>query len=49
MIAGSEQIAPIIGPLSTSLEGCKLFIKTNYRSETLAERTFNIAVSLEKG
>lgn len=25
---GSEQIVPTIGPLSTSLEGCKLFIKT---------------------
>jgi hypothetical protein len=26
-MAGSEQIVPTIGPLSTSLEGCKLFIK----------------------
>ncbi|KAG9238029.1 amidase signature domain-containing protein [Amylocarpus encephaloides] len=26
--AGEEQIVPSIGPLSTSLEGCKLFIKT---------------------
>ncbi|TVY51642.1 putative amidase [Lachnellula cervina] len=26
--AGQEQIVPTIGPLSTSLEGCKLFIKT---------------------
>jgi amidase len=26
--AGEEQIVPTIGPLSTSLEGCKLFIKT---------------------
>lgn len=25
---GQEQILPTIGPLSTSLEGCKLFIKT---------------------
>lgn len=25
---GQEQIVPTIGPLSTSLEGCKLFIKT---------------------
>jgi amidase len=25
---GEEQIIPTIGPLSTSLEGCKLFIKT---------------------
>lgn len=25
---GSEQIVPTIGPLSTSLEGCKLFIKS---------------------
>lgn len=25
---GEEQIVPTIGPLSTSLEGCKLFIKT---------------------
>jgi amidase len=25
---GQEQIIPTIGPLSTSLEGCKLFIKT---------------------
>lgn len=25
---GSEQIIPTIGPLSTSLEGCKLFVKT---------------------
>lgn len=27
-MAGEEQIVPAIGPLSTSLEGCKLFIKT---------------------
>ena len=27
-MAGEEQIVPTIGPLSTSLEGCKLFIKT---------------------
>lgn len=27
-MAGQEQIVPTIGPLSTSLEGCKLFIKT---------------------
>jgi Asp-tRNA(Asn)/Glu-tRNA(Gln) amidotransferase A subunit family amidase len=27
-MAGAEQIVPTIGPLSTSLEGCKLFIKT---------------------
>ncbi|KAF4625670.1 hypothetical protein G7Y89_g12495 [Cudoniella acicularis] len=26
--AGAEHIVPTIGPLSTSLEGCKLFIKT---------------------
>ena len=26
-MAGAEQIVPTIGPLSTSLEGCKLFIK----------------------
>ena len=26
-MAGSEQIVPTIGPLSTSLEGCKLFMK----------------------
>lgn len=25
---GEEQVVPTIGPLSTSLEGCKLFIKT---------------------
>ena len=25
---GQEQIVPVIGPLSTSLEGCKLFMKT---------------------
>jgi amidase len=25
---GEEQIVPTIGPLSTSLQGCKLFIKT---------------------
>lgn len=25
---GAEQIIPTIGPLSTSLEGCKIFIKT---------------------
>jgi Asp-tRNA(Asn)/Glu-tRNA(Gln) amidotransferase A subunit family amidase len=25
---GEEQILPTIGPLSTSLEGCKMFIKT---------------------
>jgi Asp-tRNA(Asn)/Glu-tRNA(Gln) amidotransferase A subunit family amidase len=27
-MGGAEQIVPTIGPLSTSLEGCKLFIKT---------------------
>ena len=27
-MAGAEQIVPTIGPLSTSLEGCKLFIKS---------------------
>lgn len=27
-MGGSEQIVPTIGPLSTSLEGCKLFTKT---------------------
>jgi amidase len=27
-MAGAEQIVPTIGPLSTSLEGCKLFMKT---------------------
>ena len=25
---GEEQVVPTIGPLSTSLEGCKLFMKT---------------------
>lgn len=27
-MAGAEHIIPTIGPLSTSLEGCRLFIKT---------------------
>lgn len=27
-MGGAEQIVPTIGPFSTSLEGCKLFIKT---------------------
>jgi Asp-tRNA(Asn)/Glu-tRNA(Gln) amidotransferase A subunit family amidase len=27
-MGGAEQIVPTIGPLSTSLEGCELFIKT---------------------
>jgi len=27
-MGGAEQIVPTIGPLSTSLEGCKLFTKT---------------------
>lgn len=27
-MAGANHIIPTIGPLSTSLEGCKLFIKT---------------------